>query len=471
VSPGLEEIATPAGLQLSLSIIIESLHNLVDFTHGGRMHSFHGNRISRVLQLWIFIAAISAIALASLSAAPQAVAYSPSPVANVTAVPGNGTLTVSWTAANPGASPYSGPLTIRDYLVRATRAGSYLDWRCTTTSTTCTITGLENGVDYWIEVKATNSFYYSSTSTGNGPWRVCCSTPSAPGTVTATTGDGSASVSWTPPTNAAAAGGGPFNYRVTSSPAAVTCDTQSTTCDFPSGLINGVTYTFWVTAAAASGTSAGRPSAPVKPVGLPGSPLTVFALLDRGKAEVNWSAPASDGGSPINQYVVQATPGGQTCTTTGGLSCVVSGLSNGQTYTFTVTALNAVGSSQVSAPSSAAKLLAGPGRPTGIKGTGFLSSAKLKWSAPKSTGGSPIKKYTVTVNPGGKVITTKKPSVNVKGLNSGTSYTFVVRAFNSKGPGLTASSKPIRTKSPAVPAPTTPPPVDPEPAKPAPSLS
>lgn len=435
------------------------------------MHSFRSNGVTRIAQLWTLTLAIGAIMVTGLATAPNATAYDPGPVTNVTAVPGNGTLSVSWTAANPGASPYSGPLTIREYLVRATRAGSYLDWRCTTTTTTCTITGLENGVDYWIEIKATNSFYFSSTSTGNGPWRVCCSAPNPPGAVSAITGDGSASVSWTPPPNAVASGGGPFNYRVTSSPAAVACETQATICDFPGGLINGVTYTFWVTAATGSGTSAGQPSAPVMPVGLPGSPSAVFAILDRGKAEVNWSAPASDGGSVINKYVVQASPGGQSCSTTGSLSCVVSGLANGETYTFTVTALNSVGSGVASAPSSAAKLLAGPGRPTGIKGTGFLNSANLSWKAPKSAGGSRITKYTVTVSPGGKVVTTKKLSTNIKGLKSGTSYTFVIRAFNSKGPGLTASSKPIRTKSPAVPIPTSPSPAEPEAAKPAPSLS
>lgn len=435
------------------------------------MYSLSRQGIVPTFRLWIFAISCATLLLAALVTAPEARAYEPSPVGNVTAVPGNGTLTVSWTAANPGASPYSGPLTIRDYLVRATRAGSYLDWRCTTTSTTCTITGLENGVDYWIEIKATNSFYYSSTSTGNGPWRVCCSAPSSPGTVLATVGSESANVSWTPPTNAAAAGGGPFSYRVTSSPAAVSCDTQATNCDFPSGLINGVTYTFWVTATTSYGTSAGRPSGPVKPVGLPGDPTGVFALLDKGKAEVSWSAPATDGGSPINQYVVQATPGGHTCTTTGSLSCVVSGLSNGQSYSFAVTAVNAVGSSQLSAPSPAAKLLAGPGRASAISGTGYLNSATLKWKAPASTGGSKITKYTVTVSPGGKVVTTKKPSAKVTGLKSGTTYTFVIRAFNSKGPGLTASSKPIRTKAPAAPAPSAPSAPSQEPDKPAPTLT
>jgi len=149
------------------------------------------------------------------------------------------------------------------------------------------------------------------------------------------------------------------------------------------------------------------------------------------------------------------------------LSCKVSGLSNGQTYTFSVTALNAVGSSVISSPSAAAKLLAGPGRPLRVSAKGYKSSATVKWQAPATTGGTKIMKYTVTVSPGGKMITTRKTSTNVSGLKAGTTYTFVIRAFNSKGPGLTSSSKPIRTPNAPVPTPTTPTAPTPEPEKPA----
>jgi hypothetical protein len=66
---------------------------------------------------------------------------------------------------------------------------------------------------------------------------------------------------------------------------------------------------------------------------------------------VSWIAP-SDGGSAITLYTATSNAG-QTCST-ATTSCSVTGLTNGTPYTFTVTATNAIGISDSSAPSSAA---------------------------------------------------------------------------------------------------------------------
>ena len=84
----------------------------------------------------------------------------------------------------------------------------------------------------------------------------------------------------------------------------------------------------------------------------PRAPTGVVASPGSGSATVAWAAPGSNGGPPPTTYVVTASPGGQSCQT-GALSCVVPGLANGVSYTFTVTAVNGNGASGPSAPSGA----------------------------------------------------------------------------------------------------------------------
>ena len=74
----------------------------------------------------------------------------------------------------------------------------------------------------------------------------------------------------------------------------------------------------------------------------PGAPTAVTATAGDAQAGVTWTAPASNGGSAITGYTVTSSPGSKTCTT-ATLGCTVTGLTNGSTYTFTVSATNAVG--------------------------------------------------------------------------------------------------------------------------------
>ena len=85
----------------------------------------------------------------------------------------------------------------------------------------------------------------------------------------------------------------------------------------------------------------------------PGPPLSVIATGASGRAVVSWTPPASDGGSPITQYVVTSSPDGRTCVWTGGpLTCTVLDLANGVPFTFTVVASNAAGAGPASTPSA-----------------------------------------------------------------------------------------------------------------------
>jgi hypothetical protein len=73
----------------------------------------------------------------------------------------------------------------------------------------------------------------------------------------------------------------------------------------------------------------------------PGAPAIGTAIAGVGQATVNFTPPASNGGSPITQYTATSSPGGFMATgTTSPLT--VKGLTTGTSYTFTVTATNSI---------------------------------------------------------------------------------------------------------------------------------
>jgi hypothetical protein len=104
----------------------------------------------------------------------------------------------------------------------------------------------------------------------------------------------------------------------------------------------------------------------------PGAPTSVTATAISGGAAVSWTAPVSDGGSPITGYTVTASHGGQTCTTTEASMCTVPGLTNGLHYEIKVRASNVIGEGHASIPVQVTPL------PT----VSFLSPAQLSTSVP-----------------------------------------------------------------------------------------
>jgi len=118
--------------------------------------------------------------------------------------------------------------------------------------------------------------------------------------------------------------------------------------------LSGIIYTVTVTAVNKSGNGLeSEQSDPVTPFAptKPAAPTNPVAVAGDGQATVTVT-PGLDGGNPITLYTATADHGNFTGTSTTP-TIVVSGLNNGDSYTFTVTATNGIGTSDPSAPSNA----------------------------------------------------------------------------------------------------------------------
>ncbi|KRC63082.1 hypothetical protein ASE14_04690 [Agromyces sp. Root81] len=127
------------------------------------------------------------------------------------------------------------------------------------------------------------------------------------------------------------------------------------------------------------------PDAPAKPV----------ATVGDASATVRWNTPASNN-SPIEGYLVSWDGGSKSFVpSAAGTDQTISGLSNGTSYTFTVTATNGIGTS---APSPASNAITPFGKPTAPSSASLSASTNgsgdmtASWAA-SSANGSPISRY------------------------------------------------------------------------------
>ncbi len=182
------------------------------------------------------------------------------------------------------------------------------------------------------------------------PTPASATVPSVPTGLSAVPGDGRVTVSWQAST---ASGDVPVTgYSVTAEPDGACETTTALTCTVED-LTNGTAYTFTVAATNDVGPSPASAPTNATPATVPSAPTGLSAVAGDAQVALSWLAPTSTGGSPITGYTVTAAPDGKTCTPGAALTCVVSGLTNGIAYTFTVTATNGVGPSLASAPSTA----------------------------------------------------------------------------------------------------------------------
>ncbi|MBD9572511.1 putative Ig domain-containing protein [Ensifer sp. ENS08] len=210
------------------------------------------------------------------------------------------------------------------------------------TSSPVVITGLTNGTSYTFTVVAENN-------AGPGP-ASAASNAVTPRTIqTITFANPGAQSFGTTPTLSASSDSG-LTVSFTSSTTAV-CTIS------PAGLLTFVSIGTCTINADQAGDSTYLPASQVSRsfvvnAVVPGAPSGVVATAGNASAEVSFVAPVNTGGAPITGYTVTASPGGLTETGPASPLTVV-GLTNGASYTFTVTAANSSGPGIASGVSNA----------------------------------------------------------------------------------------------------------------------
>ncbi len=181
-------------------------------------------------------------------------------------------------------------------------------------------------------------------------------------------------------------------------------------------------------------------------VSAPGAPLGVSATPFNAAARVSFSPPASNGGGTITSYTVTSSPGGVTATGVGS-PIMVTGLTNGDAYTFTVAASNKAGSGPASAASGAVTPLSSlAGGTLSVSGPGLSLSVRngsivLPGPTVSIAGGSPP--YAVTWSKlsgssGLNVTANGNPPI-IESDGFGTTNTARVRANATDSNGATGS--------------------------------
>ena len=272
----------------------------------------------------------------------------PAAPSSVTANPGDNQATINWSSVS-GATSYN------VYYRTAAGVTKSNGTKLASSTSPRVIPGLVNGTPYYFVVTAVNAGGESAESAERSATPTSTPPPPAPTGVRAEAGDNTVTVSWD-----AVAGATSYNiYYRTAAGVTKTNGTPITGATSPrivTGLTNGTTYYFVVTAVNANGESAESFEVSGKPVAAPppSAPTGVGAAAGNGQATVSWSAVT--GATSYNIYY--GTGAGVTKTNgtpiTGATSPrIVTGLTNGTTYYFVVTAANANGESTESSEVSA----------------------------------------------------------------------------------------------------------------------
>lgn len=392
-------------------------------------------------------------ASASATAGPSA----PSVPETLTAAPGAASATLSWSPplVNGGSS-------ISGYRVFRGTTCDALAHVTDVASSPYTDTGLTNGQTYCYALQASNALGNSALSDAASvrPRTV----PTEPTSLAGVPKDKSVVLSWSSPSTD---GGAPIgSYVVYRTPpggveAEIATMVPEARTFTDTGLTNGATYGYRLSAQNEAGEGVKTALLEVVPSTVPTAPRNVVLEPHSQRIEVDWTVPLSDGGAPITSYVVTRAAG--VVVTVFNVDATQTSfsdvnLTNNVEYCYTIKAVNLQGASVASAR-VCAFANAVPSAPQGIENWRH-KGADISWFPPKYEGDAPLTHYVVCWAPATKTVYTCYEDEPVYPPTSGTRVTYtdphpvsdaslincyVVYAVNSFGDGRFSAEVCLKT--------------------------
>ena len=243
------------------------------------------------------------------------------------------------------------------------------------------------------------------------------------------------------------------SYFVTSSPAAVAATYAPAQIKAAkiTGLIPGSTYSFSVVAINSKGSSPSSiASTPALAPNIPNVPgITKVVATGTNSAQLTFTAPLDNGGSPVTSYVATSLPGGLQTTVyqSAGGTINIANLSHSTSYTFTLTAINAAGSSLASAISASVTTATPPPPPEPVAAAPALAAPAFTLSASSetrtvdtaatgftisSTGGA-IASFAISATPAGMSFSTSTGALTGTPTSVAGATAYTITATNATG--------------------------------------
>jgi hypothetical protein len=318
----------------------------------GRRNRFRGNLLSsgKPLNTGDYGTRVQKFRLVSAGVANTIPLSIPGAPTNVVAtLSGNNAAVITWDAPiNRNGSINNGGSVITSYIITCS-SGFTLNVLGSLTS--ALFTGLSNGTTFTFTIVAINSIGTSPQSTTSNEISTFF-VPDAPTNVLAElSGNNAATITWNPPFNG---GSVIIQYIITRSSGIPLNVLGSLTSALFTGLSGDTSYNFFMEAINRIGTS---PQSTLSntirtPISAPDAPTNVLAELSgNNAAAITWTPPYS-GGSVIIKYTITCNTGTPLDVSGSLTSALFTGLSNGTTFTFTMVAINIIGTSPASAPSN-----------------------------------------------------------------------------------------------------------------------